>query len=358
MLGVRIVSQTARPKLLILELWGLGDLTFSTPLLRAAVERYDVTLVGKSHARALLEPSFPQIRFFAYDAPWSAYRDKYRLWAWRWGELLSLLAQLRRERFDLGVSVRSDPRDHFFLRMVGAKERYGFPARGSSVLLTHPLVRSREHQHKVEDWRDIGRALGFGEMERAEPHLRHASYRESRVEELLRSVSGPIVCLHPGARIPVRRWAEENFAQIVERMRRDYRFHLVLIPDPDGYGVGLSHLADTILPPVTITELVDVLGRADLLLCNDSGPGHIAACCGCPAIVVFGPTDPDWFRPWGDIHHLVIRDICPWRPCFDYCHFAEPYCISRLSPERAWPEIREHIDGLITRGIIGEGIQK
>ncbi|MEO8352915.1 MAG: hypothetical protein ABI680_14375, partial [Chthoniobacteraceae bacterium] len=89
--------QSSRPKLLLLELWGLGDLTFSTPVLRAAVERYDVTLVGKAHARPLLEATFPNVRFIAYDAPWTAYRDKYRLWKWRWSEMLDLVRQLRRE---------------------------------------------------------------------------------------------------------------------------------------------------------------------------------------------------------------------------------------------------------------------
>lgn len=136
-------------KLLVLEFWGLGDLTFSTPVLRAAVERCDVTLVGKPHARPLLAPTFPQIDFLAFDAPWSAYRDKYRLWRWNWRELLILLARLRREQFDAAISVRNDPRDHLVMRLAGAGTRYGFPVRGSSAFLTHPLVRSREKQHKV-----------------------------------------------------------------------------------------------------------------------------------------------------------------------------------------------------------------
>jgi heptosyltransferase-2 len=346
------------PKLLVLELWGLGDLTFSTPMLRGAVQRFHVTLVGKAHARPLLAATFPQIDFIAYDAPWSAYRDKYRLWRWRWRELLTLLARLRGQRFDAAVSVRNDPRDHLFLRLAGAKRRFGFPVRGSQALLTDPLVRSRAKQHKVEDWRDIGRALDFPGMDTAMPQLAHAAYRAPRVDALLRGVAKPLVCLHPGARIAVRRWPEKNFAYVVERLRREGDFHLALIPDPDGYGLGLAPLADTVLPPLDVAELVDVLGRAELLLCNDSGPGHIASCCGRPAIVIFGPTDPDWFRPWGEQHHLVIRDICPWRPCFDYCKFSEPYCMTKLLPDKVWPEIREHLHALRAQGIIAPEMVK
>src|SRR5258708_39311677 len=110
-----------------MEFWGLGDLTFSTPLLHAAAPGWEVTLVGKAHARPLLQPTFPSIRFLSFEAPWSAYRDKYKLWKWNWRELWSLIRRLRRERFDAAVSVRADPRDHLLLWLIGARRRYGFP---------------------------------------------------------------------------------------------------------------------------------------------------------------------------------------------------------------------------------------
>ena len=341
-----------------MEFWGLGDLTFSTPLLRAAVDHWDITLVGKEHARPLLEPSFPSVRFLSYDAPWSAYRNKYKLWNWRWTELFQLIQHLRRERFDAAVSVRNDPRDHLLMALIGARNRYGFPVRGSGVFLNAPLARSRPKQHKVEDWRDIGRALELEGVGQTEPHLEHARYRSANVDALLEGVTKPLICLHPGARIAVRRWPESHFARICEKLRETFNFHLLLIPDTDGYGRGLERFADTVLPPLLVGELVDILGRVDLLICNDSGPGHLAASCGRPAIPVFGPTDPDWFRPWGENHHLIIRDICPWRPCFDYCKFQEPYCLTKISPEFAWPEIHDHLTRLIERGVLRRDLVK
>lgn len=348
----------SRPKLLVLELWGLGDLTLATTLLQAAAERYEVTVVGKAHARALLGPSFPEVEFIPYDAPWTAYRGKYWMWKWRWDHLFSLLAQLRRRRFDAAVSVRSDPRDHLLMRIVSARERYGFPVRGSEALLTHSLARSRPKQHRVEDWREIGRGLGLSGIDTAAPRLDHAQYRSSRVDELLAGLRKPLVCLHAGARIPVRRWPEKNFAYVIEQMRREYDFHLAVIPDPDGYGQGLSPLVDSMLTSLEVPDMVDVLGRADLVLCNDSGPGHIAAACGRPTFVVFGPGDPDCFRPWGETHHLVIEDICKWRPCYDYCKFPEPYCMTKLLPEIEWPKMRAHLEALITRGVLPRALRR
>ena len=346
-------STSTRPKLLVLEFWGLGDLTFATPLLRAAQERYDITLVGKVHATLLLQPSFPDIRFISFEAPWSAYLGKYALWRWNWPALLSLFFRLRREHFDSAVSVRNDPRDHLFMLLAGARERYGFPIRGSGEFLTHPLARRSPEQHKVEDWRDLGRALDLPGMAEAGPQLDHPRYRSPAVDEMFAGLTGkPMLCLHPGARIAVRRWPEAYFVSVIEKLRARFDFHLVLVPGPEGCGTALTSLADRVLRPLTVPELVDVLGRTDLLLCNDSGPGHIAAACGRPVIPIFGPTNPDWFRPWGDQHHVVIRDICPWRPCFDYCKFSEPYCMTKLLPERVWPEVCEHMEGLAERGLL------
>lgn len=347
-----------RPKLLILEFWGLGDLTFSTPLLIAAKDRFDCTLAGKPHATPLLQKSFPRVEFVSYDAPWSAYRGKYAFWKWNWPALIRLVFRLRREEFDAAVSVRNDPRDHLLMWIVGARQRLGFARRGSGIFLTDPLHRTREKQHKVEDWRDIGRALGLAEIDGIDPHLDHREYRTGIGDRTFEGVDAPVICFHPGARITVRRWPESYFRKVIAGLRRAFHFHLILIPDPDGYGSGLVDLADTVLRPLSVVELVDVLGRIDLLICNDSGPGHLAASCGKPTIPVFGPTDPDWFRPWGAGHHIVIRDICPHRPCFDYCHFSEAYCLTRLMPDDASPEIHAHIETLIDRGTLPGELRK
>jgi len=236
--------------------------------------------------------------------------------------------------------------------LIGARARYGFPVHGSGIFLTHPLVRSRPKQHKVEDWLDIGRALGLPNMEKARPLLQHEGYFSNSIDALFAGIRKPVICLHAGARIPVRRWPEEYFAQILERLRTHFDFHLILIPDPDGYGGNLAHLADTFVRKLSVRELVDLLGRTDLLLCNDSGPAHIAADLNRPAIPIFGPSDPDWFRPWGAIHKVIIRDICPWRPCKDYCKFSEPYCMTKLMPDTVWPDIFQQIKTLINQNIL------
>src|SRR5262249_15560340 len=157
----------------------------------------------------------------------------------------------------------------------------------------------------------------------AEPTL-----NESRLQS---SGSLPRVCLHLGARISVRRWPVDHFAELIARIRSRFTIHLTLVPDLDGYGTELRSLADSVALDLSLQQLTALLASSDALVCNDSGPGHVAAALGVPVIALFGPTDPQRYRPWGSRNHVVIRDLCPHRPCFDYCKFAEPFCLTRLS---------------------------
>jgi ADP-heptose:LPS heptosyltransferase len=347
-----------RPRLLLLEFWGLGDLTFATSFIRAALTRYDVTIAAKAHAKALLEPTFPQLHFIEYDPPWTAFRDKYDLSRWDWRRLRATLALFRQAPFDAAVTVRHDPRDHFLMWLAAAKRRVGFPTKGSGLFLTDRVCLSDATAHRVERWRALGKALDLPQMDRAEPCLAHANYRSSRIDKLFRQIRPPVLCLHVGARLHTRRWPEESFAALLEKLRASFQFHVVLVPDPDGFGAALERLVDTTLRDLSIGELVDLLGRTDLLIGNDSAPAHIAAACGRPVFAIFGPTDPDWFHPWGNRANVIIRDICPWRPCFDYCKFREPHCLTKLSPEAAWRDVEARMEILMDQGTLPAAIGK
>ena len=68
-----------KPKLLVIELWGVGDLAIATPFLRAASEQYDVTLLARPYARDLQVRLWPAVRVVPFTAPWTAFQHKYRL---------------------------------------------------------------------------------------------------------------------------------------------------------------------------------------------------------------------------------------------------------------------------------------
>ena len=58
-----------KPKLLVVELWGLGDLVIATPFLQAASQRYEVTLLAKPYAMDLQSRFWPGVRVVPFVAP-------------------------------------------------------------------------------------------------------------------------------------------------------------------------------------------------------------------------------------------------------------------------------------------------
>ena len=77
-----------KPRLLVIELWGLGDLVIASSFLQAASKEFDVTLMAKPYAQDLQARFWPEVRVYPFVAPWTAFRHKYRLLSWPWRKML------------------------------------------------------------------------------------------------------------------------------------------------------------------------------------------------------------------------------------------------------------------------------
>jgi len=318
-----------KPRLLVLELWGLGDLVIATRFLRAASERYEVTLVAKPFGRELQPRLWPEVRVLTLVAPWTAFRGKYRLWLWPWRELFQITRQLRMERFDVGVSGRWDPRDHAWLRLVRARERIGFPRLGSQYWLTRPLPRPEPEAHRYEHWRVLGQALGLNLPPRDSwsPPARPTS---------------SMILIHTGAGQPVRVWPLDRYHQLVRRLR-SLGWHVQVACDPQQTDWWRQAGETQVVAPRTVAELLRLIDAAALFIGNDSGPGHLAACCGVPTFTLFGPQLPEWFAPLHPQARWIEGKPCPFKPCSDYCRWPRPVCLENLSFEEVWAAVADFV---------------
>ena len=105
-------GQQVVTKILVLELWGLGDIVLATPALAALRARYPkarIVLLAKPYANDLLKGSHWVDEIIAYDFPWTAFAGKYRVWRYKCRELVALIRRLRGERFDLAICARGTP---------------------------------------------------------------------------------------------------------------------------------------------------------------------------------------------------------------------------------------------------------
>jgi len=314
-----------KPKLLIVELWGMGDLVIATPFLQAASQKFQVTLLAKPYATDLQALFWPDVKVVQFTAPWTAFQGKYYLWKWPWGEMFRLWRQLRREHFDYGLSARWDPRDHFVLRVADAKTRLGFQRMGSKVFLSGCVARPEPRMHRYESWRVMGAALGF-EL----PRLHKLALPRRRLV-------GDIL-VHTGAGQPVRVWPLQRYQNLVNRLRANH-FSVRVACDPDQRTWWLDVGEKAVSMPQTVRELMAEIEQSAIFIRNDSGPGHLAAFCGLPTFTIFGPQLPEWFAPLHPASEWLDGKACPYKPCSDYCRFPVPYCMVNSSEEEVWQRV-------------------
>lgn len=106
------------------------------------------------------------------------------------------------------------------------------------------------------------------------------------------------LAVHPGSAAATKCWPAEGFAAVAARLAGASRFLVVLGPAEPHQAWQHAHGA-VVARELPLRTLGAVLSRAGLFVGNDSGIGHLAAACGVPALVLFGPTDPAVWAPVG-----------------------------------------------------------
>lgn len=114
----------------------------------------------------------------------------------------------------------------------------------------------------------------------------------------------PYIIFHPGSGGKKKRWPLENFF-ILEKFLRDRGFEVV-------YLIGEAELE--LLPPLEnkkvlvnqpLKRLIFLLSRSSGYLGCDSGISHLAGLLNLKGVVVYGPSNPIIYRPWGDLKFVA-----------------------------------------------------
>lgn len=123
-----------------------------------------------------------------------------------------------------------------------------------------------------------------------------------------------LIALHPGSGSPRKNWGLENWARTADRLHRETGAAMVVVAGEAESTVihEFCRQLKTAAVPFTLANgltLPDLAGRLTpcrLFLGHDTGPAHLAAACGVPCTLVFGPTDPAVWAPAGS-HVQVVH---------------------------------------------------
>jgi ADP-heptose:LPS heptosyltransferase len=130
--------------------------------------------------------------------------------------------------------------------------------------------------------------------------------------------SGPVV-LHPGAGSGKKCWPAEQYMELAKVLASAGRNVEVILGEAEierwpAEQVRQFESVAVIRRTATLVDLMDGIAAASGFVGNDSGPGHLAGILGVPTISIFGPKNPDAWRPLGPKVQIVEGEWETIRP--------------------------------------------
>lgn len=324
-------------RILITFLMQLGDLTLTTPFIRALRNA-----APSAHLAMLVDEKLADVVRFnpclnetlTVDKKG---KDNNLLALWR------LSKRLSRNGYDVLINLHPNERCSFIGAMTRVKTRCGtchrlFRPRWD---IFTPLDRTR---HAAEMYLDVLTQLGVARLEHQglETFIgpEQAAAAESFWRERGISNDGKIVGFNIGSAIATKRWSAERFAQVADALAAD-GFRPVFFGSRDDWrmvGEAVSSMkteATVATGQFNIGRLIAALGRCRLLITNDSGPMHLAISRHVPVVALYGPSHIDLYGPYTD-RAIVVRADPPCAGCALRMkhHCSDLRCMNSLTVEQ------------------------
>ncbi|HSB48250.1 MAG TPA: lipopolysaccharide heptosyltransferase II [Burkholderiales bacterium] len=152
--------------------------------------------------------------------------------------------------------------------------------------------------------------------------------------------SRPAAALAPGAEYgPSKRWPARYFGELAQGLAaRGCAVWLIGSKHDRGIGADIERhsggVCRNLCGETTLTEAIDLLASASLVVSNDSGLMHVAAALGKPLIALYGSSSPGFTPPLSPNARVVKLDL-PCSPCFRReCPLGHFNCMMQLTPDR------------------------
>lgn len=230
---------------------------------------------------------------------------------------IDVYRNLAGRRFPVLLHMHPSMRANIVSCFVRADVRIGFDkfrAKDRQWLFTNQRIPPEPRQHVMDGLFGFAETLG----------LRDRIYRwdipvsESDRKRAAELISGPrpLCVISPCSNQRFRNyrnWPAKNYAEVAVHLHKRYGAHVVLTGSPSDYerkyGEAIESAAScpitNLIGRTSLKQLLAIIESADLLICPDSGPAHMATAVRTPVIGLYATTNPDRARPYFSEEFLV-----------------------------------------------------
>ncbi len=223
-------------------------------------------------------------------------------------QMLNLVGQVRRRRFDLAVDLHSLSETNLLGFFAGIPHRLYANRKGRSIdRLSNFAVKPRKEdrtKHAAQRYMDVVRPLGIEDIEPAldlEPAAKEIAEVRNSLNEL--GVDGVnLIGMFIGAGHPTRRWPLEKYAELAARLGKNDGVRVLVFLGPEEVdliaAVGRKFPPSVvILDELKLMPLFAALTFLTVLVSNDTGPTHLAAATKVSIVLITDKSAPTEFLP-------------------------------------------------------------
>jgi lipopolysaccharide heptosyltransferase II len=300
---------------LVISLKRVGDAVLSIPAFRAIKEnlpKSQVTVFADAYIKDILE-EIPYIDAVVPYSKRSTFLKKAKS-----------VRKLSYNSFDLAVDLTCDYtfEGALWSWLSGAKYRVGYNIWKRGFLFNLPLQHEKGPVHATDEISYIVKSIRLDTKDKI-LKIKPSKDAKDSVQKFLRKKGvkdrGLVIGIHPGGYYPTQRWLSERFAEVADYATEKHSAHVVLMGGSEEEKIIQQIKTHRTHPSIVffnqpLGDLLALIQSCSLLICNNSGPLHMAAASGTPTVSTMGPTIPERWWPQGE-DHMVLRKDLPCMPC-------------------------------------------
>ena len=296
----------------------IGDVLLSTPLVAAIRQGYPnatITYAVGVWSRPMIQTSPHIDDILTIPESWSP------------SSFLAVARELRQRRFDCVFVPGRSPLLGLLTLAARIPVRIGLDSRGRGFAYSHPVPVPQTVMHEADLYLLLAQAVGLPAGERRLWFFPTEAERAEAAKIVDTDGDGPLVILHPGGGsnpgmvLQRKRWLPERWAEVADRLHHEHSARILIVGSAAEQAV-VETVQRAMRAPVAVLPQQwqwGVLGAAiqgaALFLGHDTGMSLLANAVGTPHVVVFGPSDPQTYGPYGATGRYVWRPT-PESPCF------------------------------------------
>lgn len=129
------------------------------------------------------------------------------------------------------------------------------------------------------------------------------------------------ILIHPFAGWAAKEWDIKKYIWLAEQLGKNYRVSIIF-HENEASSETINYFVNAkidFIKTKTLSDLINRIKNCSVFIGNDSGPLYLANYYGKPTFTIYGPTNPDYSKPFGSFH-MQVRKIIDCSPVdTQYC---------------------------------------